>query len=73
MKGFKRILGWIFLSLLLQTGVYFFLDQYYLGSEQHVKVTSMDDFNMKQNAFVSIRYPDEAKSIALSYNWRYTS
>lgn len=73
MKGLRRVIAWVCLSLVLQLGAYVFLDQYYLGTETHVKVSNMDELTVKQNAFVSIRYPDGATSIALSYNWRYTS
>lgn len=73
MKTIKKCITWILISLVLQSGLYLYLDRVYFMDETHVKVTTMNTPGEMGTLKPDITFPEGVEQIGLSYDGRYAS
>lgn len=72
MKGFKTIIIWVMISLIIQMAGLFYLNNFLLASDNVVKSKKIvNSQNTKPDAQVKI--PDNAKNINVSYDAKYVA
>lgn len=73
MKRFLRIIfTWIIVSVILQCGVYLYLDKVYLKANQSIKDTIVSNTGNKVK-HVQVSIPDDAKQITVSFDGKYVA
>jgi hypothetical protein len=72
MKAFKRLIIWVMISLIIQMGGFFYLNNYLLASNTTVKSTKVVNSQNKK-ADAEVRIPDNATNINVSYNAKYVA
>jgi hypothetical protein len=73
MKASKRITTWIIISLVLQCGIYLYMDKFYYASEGDFNFTEGNSVDIVKDIKPSITFPSNATDISLSYDCSYTA
>lgn len=73
MKASKIFIKWIILSLVVQLGLYFYMDRFYFSNGDNVKVAQDRIIYKKHEIKPNVTIPQEAKNISLSDDCAYTA
>lgn len=72
MRGLKRILVWTLLPITLEILGFFLVDNFYLNDETTFNAQKIDS-SKKAPVKISVKVPDNAENIRVSYNGNYIS
>ncbi len=72
MKGFKKILIWTMIPIVLEIVGFLFVDNFYLNDETTFNAKKIDSAK-KEPTKINVKVPDDAKYIGVSQNGNYVS
>lgn len=72
MKTLRRITAWIIISLVVQFGGLFYINNYFLSSNTDIKTKKIVKSEPKKEE-VTVKIPDDAKNVSASFDGRYIS
>lgn len=73
MKASKIFIKWIIISLVLQLGLYFYMDKFYFPNGDNAKVTEVQSIYKKQEIKPNVTISENSKNISLSSDCSYTA
>jgi len=73
MKGFKKIIIWTLIPIVIELVGLLYVDKFYLNDETSFNATKVDVTSKKQSNKINVKVPDEAKDIGVSYTANYIS
>ncbi|MCH5138277.1 hypothetical protein JMF89_13840 [Clostridiaceae bacterium UIB06] len=73
MKGFKKIIIWTLIPIMMELVGLLYIDQFYLNDETSFNATKVDVTSKKEPNKIKVKIPEEAKNIGVSYTGNYIS
>ncbi|AAK80579.1 hypothetical protein BJV85_001258 [Clostridium acetobutylicum] len=73
MRASKKIIVWASISLVVQLSVYFYLDRFYFGEENNIKISNMGNFDTEKEIKPNVAVPSSASDITISDDGSYTA
>lgn len=73
MKGFKRILLWSLIAIIIQQGIFLYIDKIYLSTSLSIKAEVVNEDNNDKNEVKEIPIRDGVEAVKLSSDGRYVA
>lgn len=73
MKGFKKIIIWTLIPIMMELVGLLYIDQFYLNDETSFNATKVDVTSKKEPNKIKVKISEDAKNIGVSYTGDYIS